>query len=754
MAGSLLGRRSALRSALLTDMDGLARLVTRHARLVLWIWTLLLLLFLPLAIRAPSRLSPDPGSVTSSESAHVASLLKDRFGERDTNSLLLVTESAVDQRRPEVQRVYAQFLTGLAHVPGVVRVTRYDAAGTVRAINADGTLALTLAQIPAKDGAPETVLAVRRYTAGWTSPLMHVKVTGAQAVSADFAKLTETDSQQSELTALPLTAIVLLIVFGALVAVGLPLTMSLLSIVITLGALYFLTFLTPISSFAQSVVSILGLGAGIDYALLMVNRFREELLLDGQRQDAAFRTLQTAGRSVALSGLTMIIAMGALFIPPLNFVRSIGVGGVLVVLLSVLSSLTALPACFVVLGNWVNWPRLPALTWSQNPEASVVWTSIARRVLARPWLATCSGTAVLLILAAPTFQLRTGYAGAYGLTPGVESRDALMQVQSLGAGGLLSNFEVIFELGDVRYGPGQRGPFRAAVDRLRHLTGVQTVISPFVQKGDLTSDSAAVGSLATLNRRSVSTDHRLLHVTVLPDHYLRADQIDDFEARLRSAAQGAGWPVLIGGTPVRGREFTSAITDATPLAIGVVFTATFVLMLIAFRSIVIPIKSILMNSLTVGAACGVVVQVVQNGVLASPLGIPDDVGVLDGSLPLLLFSILFGLSMDYEIFLLSRVQEEHLRGASNDEAIVLAVGRTARIITSAAAIMVIVFSAFVLGRVVTSKSLGLGLAVAVLLDATLVRLVLVPAVLKLAGRWNWWLPRWLARLLPDLHAAP
>jgi RND superfamily putative drug exporter len=163
-------------------MDGLARLVTRHARLVLWIWTLLLLLFLPLAIRAPSRLSPDPGSVTSSESAHVASLLKDRFGERDTNSLLLVTESAVDQRRPEVQRVYAQFLTGLAHVPGVVRVTRYDAAGTVRAINADGTLALTLAQIPAKDGAPETVLAVRRYTAGWTSPLMHVKVTGAQAV--------------------------------------------------------------------------------------------------------------------------------------------------------------------------------------------------------------------------------------------------------------------------------------------------------------------------------------------------------------------------------------------------------------------------------------------------------------------------------------------------------------------------------------------------------------------------------------------
>ena len=731
-------------------MESLARLVTRHAGLVLGVWGLLLLLCLPFAVRAPGRLSPDPGSVTTSESAHVASLLNDRFGERDTNTLLLVTRSPLDQRRPELQRVYAQFLTGLARVPGVLRITRYDTPGSFRAINAEGTLTLTLAQIPVKEGALETVLAVRRYTAGWTSSLMRVQVTGAQAVSADFAKLTESDSQRSELTALPLTALVLLVVFGALVAVGLSLAMSLLSITIALGGLYGLTFLMPISSFAQSVVSILGLGAGIDYALLMVNRFREELLLDGQSQAAAFRTLQTAGRSVALSGLTMIIAMAALFIPPLNFVRSIGAGGVLVVLLGVLCSLTALPACFTLLGTRVNWPRLPALAWSQNPEASAVWTTVARRVTARPWLATLSGTALLLVLGAPTLQLRTGYAGAYGLTPGVESRDALKQVQTLGASGLVSNYEMIFELGDLRYGPGQRATFRAAVERLRQLKGVQAVISPFVQKGDLAGGSASVGQVATLNRRSVSTDHRLLHVTVLPDHYLRADQIDAFEARLRSAVQEAGWPVLIGGAPVRGREFTRAVTDATPLAIGVVFAATFVLQLLAFRSIVIPIKSILMNSLTVWAACGVVVQVVQNGVLATSLGMPDDVGVLDGSLPLLLFSILFGLSMDYEIFLLSRVQEEHLRGASNDEAIVLAVGRTARIITSAAAIMFIVFSAFVLGRVVTSKSLGLGLAVAVLLDATLVRLVLVPAVLKLAGRWNWWLPRWLARLLPDL----
>ncbi|WP_407569648.1 MMPL family transporter [Deinococcus altitudinis] len=755
-------------------MRALAHFVTRRPWLVLALWTLLVLICLPFAAQAPGRLSADPGSLADSESARVTALLQGKFGERDNNTVLLLIGSAAPQGSPEFQAPYKRFMQGLEGVPGVSRVTRYDAVRTYQAVSTDGRQTLSLAQIPLKTGAKETLAALRSYAAREAPAGFTVQVTGVQAIGDDFTGYAESDTKRSEFAALPLTALVLLLVFGALVATGLPLLMSVLSITVAMAGLYGLTTLTVVSTFAQSVVTLLGLGAGIDYALLMVNRFREELGREelsreelgrehsagehpvSPAQAAAYRTILSAGRSVAFSGLTVAIAMAALIIPPLSFVRSMGFGGVMVVILTVLVSVTALPATFALLGDRVNSPRLLKLTWSQNAQASAGWTAFARRVTARPWLAVLSCTALLLALAAPALQLRTGYAGAYGLTAGVESRDALQQVQRLGAGGLLSSFEVVFDLGGRSYGPDTRGTFRAVVERLRALPEVRAVISPFVQASDLASSGGAtstdaIGQLATLSRRSISADRQFLRLTVVPDHYLRADQIDPFEARLRASLNTSGLKYLVGGAPVGEREFTRAITDATPLAIGVVFAATFVVLMVAFRSLVIPLKSILMNSLTVGAAYGVVVMVVQNGVLAAPLGIPQGVGVLDSSLPLLLFAVLFGLSMDYEIFLLSRVQEEHLRGASNEEAVVLAVGRTARIITSAAAIMFIVFSAFMVGRVVANKSIGLGLAVAVLLDATLVRLVLVPGFLKLAGEWNWWLPAWLERRLPRVH---
>jgi putative drug exporter of the RND superfamily len=744
-------------SALLPWMQALALFVTRRPWLVLALWALLALICLPLAAQAPGRLSADPGSLSNSESSEVTALLQGKFGERNLNTVLLVTRSSLKDTDPAFQAAYTSFLQGVNSVPGVAQVTRYDALRGYQAVSADGRTTLSLAQIPLKTGAKETLQSLRSYVARETPSAFSVQITGGQAIADDFTEFAESDTKRSEFSALPLTAIVLLLVFGALVATGLPLVMSVLSITVAMAGLYGLTLLTPVSSFAQSIITLLGLGAGIDYALLMVNRFREELSRGDGGPDggpaAAYRTVLTAGRSVAFSGLTVTIAIAALIIPPLSFVRSMGLGGVLVVLLTVLVSITALPACFALLGERVNSPRILKMTWSQNAGASAAWTAFARRVTARPWLAVLSCTALLLTLAAPALQLKVGYAGAFGLTPGVESRDALQQVQGLGAGGLLSSFEVVFELGG-RYDAQARGQYKQVVERLRALPGVRAVVSPFVQASDLQGGSAnngaATSQLTTLIRRSISADRRFLRLTVIPDRYLRADQIDPFESGLRATLSTAGLPFLVGGAPVGEREFTRALTDATPLAIGVVFAATFLLLMLAFRSVVIPLKSILMNALTVGAAYGVVVMVVQNGVLAGLLGIPQGVGVLDSSLPLLLFAVLFGLSMDYEIFLLSRVQEEYLRGASNDEAIVLAVGRTARIITSAAAIMFIVFCAFIAGRVVANKSIGLGLAVAVLLDATLVRLVLVPGFLKLAGKWNWWLPKWLDRLLPHL----
>ncbi|MFC6749414.1 MMPL family transporter [Deinococcus aquaticus] len=260
-----------------------------------------------------------------------------------------------------------------------------------------------------------------------------------------------------------------------------------------------------------------------------------------------------------------------------------------------------------------------------------------------------------------------------------------------------------------------------------------------------------MAALSALTSRSFSADRALLRVTVIPEDTLRAADIPAFETQLRRTLNASGYTYLLGGAPIGGEEFSRAITDSLPTVVLAVFAGTFLLLMVAFRSLLIPLKSILMNALTVGAATGIVTLIVQHGILAAPLGIPADVGVLDSSLPVLLFAVMFGLSMDYEIFLLSRVQEEYLRSGDNDEAIVLAVGHTARIITSAAIIMFIVFTAFIFGRVVASKSIGLGLAVAVALDATLVRLILVPAFLKLAGKWNWWLPAWLDRRLPHIR---
>ncbi|WP_019588794.1 MMPL family transporter [Deinococcus apachensis] len=741
-------------------MRALSLLVTRRPWLVLLLWALLALLSAYPASLAPKNLSANPGELKDAESTRVTALLRERFGERDTNTALLVARLRPPLSTTQGRAVYDRFVTGLESVPGVTRVLRAEAQGTVPTLSPDGTLALTVAQIPLREGASGALARVRAYAeraereAGGNR--LDVRVTGGQAIADDFTAFAEGDTKRSEFAALPLTALVLLGVFGALVATGLPLAVGVLSITVAMAGVYGLTRVTEVSTFAQSVITMLGLGAGIDYALLMVNRFREELARDGNSRAAAARTVLTAGRSVLFSGLTVAIAMAALILPPIAFVRSMGLGGVLAVLLTVLASVTALPALLALLGERVNSPRALRLTWSQAAGASGAWTAFARRVTARPWLAVILSTLFLLALALPALDMRTGYAGAWGLTPGVESRDALADVRDLGAGGLLSQFEVILDLGGERYGPEDRARFQQVVDDLRSLPGVRTVVSPFLTPADLAGDvggggTDTLGTLSLLTRRSFSGDRTLLRVTVVPDTYLRADQIDSFEARLRQTLTRSGFRFLLGGAPVGEREFSHAITDALPAAVLTVFGATFLLLTVAFRSLLVPLKSIMMNALTVGAAYGVVTLVVQEGFLAGPLGIPRDVGVLDSSLPLILFAVLFGLSMDYEIFLLSRVQEEVLRGHPNDEAVVLAVGRTARIITSAALIMFIVFCAFVVGRVVANKSIGLGLAVAVILDATLVRLVLVPAFLRIAGRWNWWLPGWLGRRMPRLR---
>ncbi len=740
-------------------MRFLSRLITRYPWFVLLAWGLIALLSLPLAARAPARLTAEPSSgLKYSESAAVSEILKNKFGENNGNFVLLVSSSQPALNTAQGLKHYQDFTAGLAKVKGVQQVIAAQSGGLYSTRSPDSKVALTIAQIPVKEGAQQALKLIRQYTKtlnAVNSQALSIQVTGGQAIADDFTHFAEADTKRSEFTALPLIAVLLLLVFGSLVATGLPLIIGVLSITVAMAGLYGLTYVMGVSTFAQSVITMLGLGAGIDYALLMVNRFREELKKqNGNSIVAAERTIQTAGRSVAFSGVTVAIAMAGLIIPSVAFVRSIGVGGVLIVLLTVLASLTALPAMLTLLGERVNSPRILRISWAQSDSASAGWTAFARRVTGRPWLAIIVSAGILLLLAVPTLSMKTGYAGPWGLVAGVESRDALVEVNKLGAGGLMSQFEIVLDLKGQKYQPANRQQFQAVVTKLQALIGVKAVISPFLRAQDLAANSGgsfdAFSALNTLTRRSFSQGRTYLRLTVLPKTNLRADQIEVFEKNIRAVLDQSGYSYLVGGAPIGEKEFSHTIRDAFPVVVGTVFAGTFLLLMVAFRSILIPLKSILMNALTVGAAAGVVTLVVQDGFMANLIGIPSDVGILDASLPVLLFAIMFGLSMDYEIFLLSRVQEEHLRGTENKEAVILAVGHTARIITSAALIMFIVFTAFIFGRVVTSKSIGLGLAVAVVLDATLVRLVLVPAFLTLAGNWNWWLPAWLDRLLPKI----
>jgi RND superfamily putative drug exporter len=375
------------------------------------------------------------------------------------------------------------------------------------------------------------------------------------------------------------------------------------------------------------------------------------------------------------------------------------------------------------------------------------WGHWAERVMERPLVSALLVAGLLLALAWPATRMKLGYPGAFGLGPQVESRKGLELLRGLELGGVMDSFEVLLDLGEGGFTAQSRAKWRNLEQSISAWPEVRLVISPFLA-GRLQGDGG-FADLINLNNQYLSQDRRYLRLSVVPKDPVLAPNIPDWYKRLKAQAQSAGFErVLLGGAPVGSMEFTNAMLGAIPKAVATVFIATFLLLAMAFRSLLIPLKSIAMNTLTVGAAYGVITLVFQEGYLAQLIGVSADAGGVDSSLPLMMFAVIFGLSMDYEIFLLSRVQEGHVKGLDTRVAVKQAIQHTAGIITSAALIMIIVFAAFIAGEVIANKTVGLGLAVAVFLDATLVRLILVPAVMVLAGKWNWWLPASLKRVMP------
>src|SRR5215207_5996717 len=654
-----------------------------------------------------------------SESKAASDLTEQRFAGYSGQEIYVVWKDAAGAQSSAAKQRIDAFLADARQVDHIAPQTpiRVSEDGKIGAT----TLPLTVAgwDVPKEDG--EKLIAAAEKHSG---DGLEIKLGGDPIYAAQEATSPEGLGFLG-------AAIVLMIAFGSVVAAGLPLVIALIGLGITSGGLILLLAnVVDVPDWTTAVSGLIGIGVGIDYALLVLTRFRAAIHAGTNRHDAVVEAVTTAGRSVILAGGTVVIAVLGLFLTGLPYMYGVAISASLAVLVVMLAAVTLLPALLSYLGPKVDRLRLP-LVGRRKPAAEGNENSPAARwshaVQRRPWLAAIAATAVLLALAAPALGMRLGFPDAGNDPPSTMTRQA-------------------YDLNTEGFGPGTNGPLVIAADlpdrgagseidalatRLRDEPGIAFVADPVINRA---GDAAIVNVIPTTSPQDAKT-------TSLVDR-LRNDVVPE-------ELGGSGITAEIGGVTAALEDQSDFMTDRLPLfTIGVV-GLSFLLLLVAFHSPLISLKAAVMNLLSVSAAYGVMTLVAKGGALSELIGIDHEVPVAP-FMPVMMFAILFGLSMDYEVFLISRIREEYLKDGDTRRAIADGLAKTARVITAAAAIMVVVFLAFLAAPDVFLKLFGIGLASAIFLDATIVRMVLVPAVMQLLGSRNWWIPNWLERILPRL----
>jgi trehalose monomycolate/heme transporter len=653
-----------------------------------------------------------------SESARELALEQDTFGNQGVNVVAIYSSEDLTASDPEFQAEVERIVGALP--PGTTSrvVPYYEAPDDAGLVSEDGHAAQVLISLagtsqddylsnydelaPTLESDPDTGV--------------DTDVAGAFAVFDDVNEITSEDLARAEMISLPIVLILALLIFGSIVAASMPALVGLLAMVGALALVRVITNFTDVSIFSVNVISLLGIGLAIDYALFVISRFREELaLLPDDDPDAAAtavrRTMSTAGRTVLFSGLTVAAAMSSLLIFPQAFLKSMGYGGMAAVVVAMVAALTVLPATLRLLGRRVDAGRLP---WRRHRPVVVDdthgrWAALARGVMRRPWLVIGVTVTGLLLIASPFLGATWGSVD-YKVLP----KDAPAHV----AAEKLSEF----------------GPETSTAELL--LTGAS--------EADVSAYAAAVAAVdGVLDVQPVATegDSTLLRASWAGNSQTEQSQavVED----LRSIDPGSG-EVLVGGQSAATVDLIDSVGSHLPLMGLIVAGVMLVLLFLAFGSLVLPVKAVVMNLVSITASFGVVTWIFADGHLADLLGFSPQ-GFLDATNPILMLAILFGLSMDYEVFLLSRVREQWDRTGDNDVAVATGVQKTGRIITSAAVLLAVVIGAFATSGIVFMKMLGIGMLVALLIDATIVRALLVPATMKLLGRWNWWAPGPLAR---------
>ncbi|HEU5302676.1 MAG TPA: MMPL family transporter [Acidimicrobiia bacterium] len=685
----------------------------------------------------------DPGS----ESTFAAEALLERFpsaGEPDFVILVTAKSGSVDDE--DVTAVATELVDDLATRPEVIEVGSYWTSGKpppLRSTGGDEALIFAIL----RGDLDMRVKAAEHLSEEFTvdTPVIRTAITGISEVARQVSDRSEKDLLRSELITAPIVGIALILVFGSLVAAGLPLAIGILAIVGTLLVLTILASLTEVSVFAMNLTTGLGLGLAIDYALFIVSRYREELASGVSSRVAVARTLQTAGRTVAFSAGTVMISLMALLLFPQPYLRSFAYAGVAVVGLAAVAAIIVLPAILAALGPRVEKGQLFK---HKVDDHNGFWGLQALRVMRRPWIYAISVVAILVTLAIPFFSIQLGQIDDRVIPPEVASSRAATDriredFESRENGALrlfLPGVDPVADVSDVD----------TFAKRLRDLAGVARVdAASGVYYGPEPTDVCPEGDcdfppeVTVLSERFFSEDHPTdTWVNVVPDIEPISGEGEDLVDAVR--ATRAPFDFTVAGPSARLVDTKATIGDRLPIALGAIALVTFVLLFLMTGSLLVPLKALILNILSLTATFGAMVFIFQEGRFTGFLGYTET-GFIDTFTPVLMFCIAFGLSMDYEVFLLSRIKEEYDYDHDNERAVAVGLGKTGRIVTAAALLLTIVFLGLTTSKVFQVKLFGLGLMLAILVDAFLIRATLVPAFMRLAGRLNWWSPRFLRR---------
>jgi uncharacterized membrane protein YdfJ with MMPL/SSD domain len=728
-------------SAVKDAMRSLAQFLGRRRKLVVGAWVLIVLVALPFASKQTDHLTGGGFDVPGSQSMNVSESLQDEFGSQ-ADGIAVVLKAApgatAAERDAAVARVQKEVATldDVTLPPAAARQARRQLQGT------DVVLVPLRSDLSSDELIDPAATLREDLEPGTADAGVTPYLVGQPTIWAGMQEISKEDLAKAEGTGFPIVAIILLVVFGSLAAAALPLALGFVSVLVTGALIYFFSLQLETSVFVTNMASMIGIGVAVDYSLFILARYREEREAGREPAEARALSLSTSGLAVTFSGLAVIISLAGLWMVDNQALRSMALGAMTVVAVSILTATTLLPALIAMLGDRV----LPGgivgkverffqrrFYRRRTPEQAAAgknrfWRAWTERVMARPWTAIVGVSAVLLLLASPLLSLETG-TEAIAQFPKDSDVRVGTEIASEQLGGGTDPIQIVASF-DGPAGGGEKAAVVAFTRELDGTAGVAGVGLPaYTENGDSVLVQATPSAPSESDAAVALVDR--LRDTVVPASAL-AQQAE----------------VNVGGETARGEDVRKQVGGSMWKIILFVLSLSFLVLMVMLRSLILPLKAVLMNLLSIGAAFGVLVAIFQWGWFDGFLGFESQ-GALDTINIPLIFAIVFGLSMDYEVFLMSRIRERYMVHGDNERAVAEGLSTSARTISSAALIMTSVFAVFVLTGVPSIKELGVGCAVAIALDATLVRLILVPAAMKLMGSWNWWFPSWLDKLVPD-----